>query len=206
MIEDIWCRLIDDAFYRRLPPIHVSMPNLDDRREMLRRYFLRHDSFISTENVNKLAEKLDGATFDDINRFLGQVESVNGAKLTDGAHFFKQTYSDNDTEAVWCACLQNDPLAQRKNYSDLVCAGMPITPADITNALVGTSKSPPFKPSLDAKAIEQFKTFENCGKSGVKNSQSNEHEFLPGINADVMAGKFKQRKKSVNFGFKYYSA
>ena len=102
-------RLVDGAFSRRLHPIHVEMPTTEDIHEFLRRYFLQRENFITTSALLKMAEKLKGASFDDINTFLGIVNSLNGAKMTDECQHFRETYSNDVDFMKWCACLQNDP-------------------------------------------------------------------------------------------------
>jgi len=194
---------VDNGFYRRIDPIYVQMPTAEDRREMIRRFFLQKDSFITTDGMKKIADLLEGACFDDVNTFLGTMESVNGTKMTVESSHFRQTYSE-DGNQDWCACMPNDPRAEARTSDGITCVGMPITPRDISKAFHGTKKSKPFKRTVQQEDIDQFEQFYKEGKRAVKVKTDIKDQIVP--DHVITSGKFKpdNRKKGTVTGFKYF--
>jgi len=182
------------------------MPTIKEIHEFLRRYFLKRESFLTTKGLLKLADRLEGSSFDDINRFLNTVNKLNGARITDERKYFRQTYnsSDNNTPK-WCACLQNDPRMKEMDYRLLDVVAMPVTAADITGALIGTKSTKRYLPSIPKKDVERFKTYEVEGKDAAKEEgDQKKQEVLPNLSANVKAGKFRSRTRGAYYGFKYY--
>lgn len=196
---------MDKGFDRRITPLYVEMPTAEDRLEMLRRYFLRQPSYITTEGMKKIADLLQGACFDDINNFLSTVETLNGAKMTADSTHFRKTYSEEDDSQEWCACLQNDPRGEAASCQGKVCVGMPITPRDISKAYYGTNKCKPFKRTVQEEDLELFEQYYKDGKHAVKvNNKNNSDEIVP--DHQITSGKFRDenRIKGSMTGYQYY--
>lgn len=180
------------------------MPTTEDIHEFLRRYFLKRESFLTSSTLKKIAEQLKGASFDDVNTFLGTLNCLNGAKMTDECTTYRPTYSDDENITKWCACLHNDPRMQKKHYTKIRCVGMPVSSAEVRGALKGTKSTDPFQPSVPESEVERHKTFKIDGKDAVNREKQNQHEVLPNLTQHIRAGKFQSRTQGAIMGYKYY--
>jgi len=195
---------VDIAFARRLHQVHVGMPTTDDIYETLRRYFLTRDSFITASNLSKLADDLDGSSFDDINAFLGVMNNINGRNQTSDAKYFRTTYSP-DNQPRYTACLPNDPRRQEMDHHTIDIVSMPACALDLTGAMIGENSVSPFQQTCTEENIEKHLTYSLEGMEGVKKEkEKNEEEVLPNLGRNIKSGKYKQRVASNYYGFKYW--
>jgi len=195
--------IIDDAIYRRLLPVHIEMPNLKQRYEVLRRHFLNQESFLTTTALKRLAIDLDGASFDDIGNFLSLVGTESMLLQTDKAKAFKRTYSPQANVAHWTACFPDDPGAEKKTFEEVKSElyGLPMCAADVQTVMAR------WVPSVRMDLVQKYKVFAESGKKAVDELCGDDEKFehLPNLNADYQAGKYGTKKRGSIFKFKMFS-
>jgi len=196
---------LDNAFYRRLPTMHLGMPTADDIYEFLRRFFLKKDSFILTQTLKLMAQKLEGmgSSLADVKTFLGTAEKINMGIITDKSQYFRLAFSSDSEMEKWCACLPNDPRGCKKDYSDLHITSLPLTAHSIRIAFEGAENENKFKSSVPSEEVQKHIVFDTEGKAEALKSQANKEEILPGLWLALKMGKLKTREKSL-FGYKIH--
>ncbi len=157
--------LIDEALHRRLCPTYIRMPTRDDRLKLLKVLFSKLDHFLLKKDFETIADETEGYSFDDLYNLKEDVRRII-RQYTRESTYFKKTPSRGDYETTWTPCLQNEPGAEQKNYTNLLSEGVGIAYPTISMVVVKHSLSLR-TPTVSKETIEKNDKFFEKGKAGV---------------------------------------
>ena len=198
---------VDEAFYRRLIPVYVTMPTEDDRYEFLRRKFLNLRSLLTNDNLKDLAKATSGFSFDDLNNFTAKLRTINEENTRDSL-FFKKTFNNFDGTEQYCACKDKDPNSIPTSINDLPAISWPpITLKEVCATMhhvkpTNSRESLKLYEQFQKDAMDGFQKFLNEHKAEVNGKDEHKNEFYTGFNKDLKEGKFNQTRESELFKYK----
>jgi SpoVK/Ycf46/Vps4 family AAA+-type ATPase len=128
---------IDEALIRRMCLTYIRMPTKEERLQLINNLFANEDHFLLKKDLDLIAEKTEGYSFDDICKVKVMLDSVV-QNITRHSKYFKQTPHIDGYQVCWTPCMEYEEGATEKAYKSLVVKNQPegLVHPTITLALV----------------------------------------------------------------------
>jgi SpoVK/Ycf46/Vps4 family AAA+-type ATPase len=159
---------IDEAFYRRLPPVYLTMPSFEDRYDFLKFELRKHHSRIFVEEMFEIAQKTKDFSFDDLRRLVKQAVTHCFMRYRQWPYWKWKTCRITGQQKI-TPCAADDTNCEEtinaNNCSNYPIIKPPILAFDVLEVLKKT------KPTNDKRIIAFSDAFEKDRKTGVEKLQ-----------------------------------
>lgn len=156
---------IDQAFFRRWPPVHVTMPTAMDRLNMIKLQLKEYDNIILSREMTEIANMTKGYSFDDIRAiFMSAMQSAND-DISEGDYYKTSHITAHGKLEYICACSKDDPNARKmkileKGKNQLLAK----EPMSMKHVIAAMKE---FTPTVSTESIEKSKAFAVGGQTAI---------------------------------------